>query len=84
MIGDDPTYPEVAGQGFSNLSGRIDQFAWDDVAKRMFVAVGNGGIWMSTPPAGDVTQIGLLHRDLRRTRGAFHFGTRSHAARPVF
>lgn len=58
MIGNDETYPEVAGQGFSNLTGRVDQFAWDAVNKRMFVAVGNGGIWMSTPPNGDVTQIG--------------------------
>lgn len=58
MIGNDPTYPEVAGQGFSNLTGRVDQFAWDAVNERMFAAVGNGGVWMSTPPDGDVRQIG--------------------------
>ena len=58
MIGNDDTYPEVAGQGFSNLTGRVDQFSWDDVNKRLFVAVGNGGIWMNSPPGGDVTQIG--------------------------
>jgi len=58
MIGNDPNYPEVSGQGFGNLAGRVDQLVWDPVNQRMFAAVGNGGIWMSTPPGGDVTQVG--------------------------
>jgi len=58
MIGDGEDFPEVNGQGFSNLSGRADQFAFDALNKRLFVAIGNGGIWMSTAPAGDISQIG--------------------------
>lgn len=58
MIGDGADYPEVNGQGFSNLSGRADQFAYDAANKRLFVAIGNGGIWMTTAPAGDVSQMG--------------------------
>lgn len=58
MIGNGEDFPEVNGQGFSNLSGRADQFAYDAVNKRLFVAIGNGGIWMSTAPAGDVSQMG--------------------------
>lgn len=58
MIGNGADYPEVNGQGFSNLSGRADQFAFDAVNKRLFVAIGNGGLWMSTAPGGDVSQMG--------------------------
>lgn len=58
MIGDGEDFPEVNGQGFSNLAGRADQFAYDAVNKRLFVAIGNGGIWMSTAPEGDVSQMG--------------------------
>ena len=58
MIGNDPAYPEVSGQGFSNLTGRADQFAYDAVNQRLFVAIGNGGIWMSTAPGGDISKIG--------------------------
>ena len=58
MIGDGEDFPEVNGQGFSNLAGRADQFAYDAENQRLFVAIGNGGIWMSTAPNGDVSQIG--------------------------
>ena len=58
LIADDERHGEVNGQGFTNLAGRADQFAWDAAAGRLFVAIGNGGIWMSTAPGGDITQIG--------------------------
>ncbi|MES2885101.1 MAG: hypothetical protein V4709_09870 [Pseudomonadota bacterium] len=58
MIGDGEDFPEVNGQGFSNLAGRADQFAYDAINQRLFVAIGNGGIWMSTAPLGDISQIG--------------------------
>lgn len=58
LIGNGEDFPEVNGQGFSNLAGRADQFAYDAANKRLFVAIGNGGIWMSTAPGGDVSKIG--------------------------
>jgi hypothetical protein len=32
-------------------SGRIDSFAWDPAAGRLFAAVGNGGVWRSDDKA---------------------------------
>jgi hypothetical protein len=39
-------------------AGRVDNFAYDPVARRLFVAVGTGGIWMSEAVGGDVRTIG--------------------------
>ncbi|MBB6628427.1 hypothetical protein H5V45_13955 [Nocardioides sp. KIGAM211] len=47
LVVDDPRYPEVNGLGLSDNSGRIDSYAWDPKAKRLFAAVGNGGIFRS-------------------------------------
>jgi hypothetical protein len=51
LIVNDPRYPEVNGLGLVHNSGRIDSFAWDPVAGRLFAAVGNGGIWRSDDKA---------------------------------
>lgn len=57
QIGNDARFPEVNGQGFTNLSGRVDQFAYDPTHKRLFAAVGNGGVWMSEAVNGDVKTL---------------------------
>lgn len=45
----------IAGNSF--YSARVDNFAYDPGKKRLFAAVGTGGIWMSTAVAGDVTTL---------------------------
>ncbi|MGZ4488116.1 MAG: choice-of-anchor J domain-containing protein [Nocardioides sp.] len=52
LIVDDPAYPEVNGLGLSHDMGRIDSYAFDPHARRLFAAVGNGGIWRSDDMAG--------------------------------
>jgi hypothetical protein len=47
LIVDDPRYPQVNSLGLVHNSGRVDSFAWDPQGKRLFAAVGNGGIWRS-------------------------------------
>lgn len=47
LIVDNPRYPEVNGLGLQDNMGRIDSYAWDPKAERLFAAVGNGGIWRS-------------------------------------
>lgn len=47
-------FPDGARDGIPKVAGRVDDFAYDPVAKRLFAAVGNGGIWMSTATDGDV------------------------------
>lgn len=44
--------------GIYSVNGRVDNFAYDEANKRLFAAVGNGGIWMSTAPGGDLTKLG--------------------------
>ena len=41
----------------SYYSGRVDNFAYDANAKRLFAAVGTGGIWMSEAVNGDVRTL---------------------------
>lgn len=41
-------------------AGRVDDFAYDADNKRLFAAVGTGGIWMSEAVDGDVTTLGDL------------------------
>jgi hypothetical protein len=67
-------------------AGRVDNFAYDPVARRLFVAVGTGGIWMSEAVGGDVRTIGGRqaadpgqrrgHLDRRRRRHADLSGRR--------
>ena len=47
LIVNDARYPQVNGLGLVHNSGRVDSFAWDPAGKRLFTAVGNGGIWRS-------------------------------------
>lgn len=48
LISDDPRFPSVNGLGLADLAGRVDDFAYDPVGRRVFAAVGTGGVWMST------------------------------------
>ena len=52
--------PYAKGQliaGGSRYAARVDNFAYDPEKKRLFAAVGTGGIWMSTAVNGDVTTL---------------------------
>ncbi|MGH8969275.1 MAG: choice-of-anchor J domain-containing protein [Actinomycetes bacterium] len=51
LIVNDPRYPEVNGLGLAHNSGRIDSFAWDPQAERLFAAVASGGVWRSDDKA---------------------------------
>ncbi|MFU8852291.1 hypothetical protein ACNAW0_15085 [Micromonospora sp. SL1-18] len=48
LIVNDPRYPQVNGLGLVHNAGRVDDFAYDPAGKRLFAAVGTGGIWSST------------------------------------
>jgi hypothetical protein len=54
----DPAYPEGANDGIPEVAGRADNFAYDPAAKRLFVAIGTGGIWVSEAIDGDVGTLG--------------------------
>lgn len=56
----DPAFPDGAGDGIPEVAGRADQFAYDPEAQRLFVAIANGGIWMSQATGGDVGTLGDL------------------------
>lgn len=44
--------------GRSIYSARVDNFAYDEDGKRLFAAVGTGGIWMSEATDGDIRTLG--------------------------
>ena len=48
----------VVGGAYDNLGARVDNFDYDPVRKRLFAAIGTGGIWMSEAPGGDITKLG--------------------------
>lgn len=48
---------QISG-GYNNASGRVDNFAYDPVGKRLFAALGSGGVWMSEAVGGDVRTLG--------------------------
>jgi photosystem II stability/assembly factor-like uncharacterized protein len=52
LIGDDPRYAEVNGQGLADQNGRPSDFAFDPQARRLYVAVGEGGVWAADEKAG--------------------------------
>jgi hypothetical protein len=50
----------VPDLNFGSDAGRVDNFAYDPVAKRLFAAVGTGGIWMTEARDNDVRTLGDL------------------------
>ncbi|MDP3857549.1 MAG: hypothetical protein Q8Q73_07295 [Stagnimonas sp.] len=55
----DPAYNSAnAVMGHPAVMGRVDNFAYDPEAKRLFAAVANGGIWVSEAVDGDLATLG--------------------------
>ncbi len=57
LITDDPRFG-LGALGITENSARVDAFDYDPVNKRLFAAIGTGGIWMSTDLADHWTAIG--------------------------
>ncbi|TXH04781.1 MAG: hypothetical protein E6R07_06705 [Nevskiaceae bacterium] len=56
---EDPKYVGAIGDdGIHKVSGRTDSFAYDADHKRLFAAVGNGGIWYTEATGGDLSKLG--------------------------
>lgn len=47
LISNDPDYPNVNGNGFVKLAGRIDSLDYDPASGRLFAVIGTGGVWAS-------------------------------------
>ena len=47
LISNDPRYPNVNGNGFVELAGRVDSLEYDPSSGRLFAVAGTGGLWMS-------------------------------------
>ncbi len=61
----DATYEESSGNdGIYDVMGRVDDFAYDANNRRLFAAVGNGGIWMSEAVGGNVGTFGDLWKPI--------------------
>lgn len=60
VVFDDPEYANTNGlaNGLSRAAGRITDYAYDDASGRLFAAVANGGVWMSTDRGTSWTSIG--------------------------
>jgi hypothetical protein len=58
LISNGPAYNSVNGLGLVNLMGRIDSLTYDQATKRLFVAKGTGGIWMSSDNGDTWRSIG--------------------------
>ena len=52
LIGDDPRYDEVNGQGLADQNGRPSDFAFDPQGRRLYAAVGEGGVWVADETGG--------------------------------
>ncbi|MGB1556320.1 MAG: hypothetical protein ACPHCJ_00915, partial [Oceanococcaceae bacterium] len=50
--------------GIPSVAGRVDDFAYDEANKRLFAAVGTGGIWMTEAVGGDVGTLAESWVDL--------------------
>jgi hypothetical protein len=48
----------VPGSSYDNVGARVDNFAYDAQNKRLFAAIGSGGVWMSQAVDGDVRTLG--------------------------
>ena len=58
LISNGPAYNSVNGLGLVDLMGRIDSMTYDPATKRLFVAKGTGGIWMSSDNGDTWRSIG--------------------------
>ena len=48
----------AGNDGIPTVAGRIDEYVYDEVNKRLFASVGNGGIWLSEAVGGDIATLG--------------------------
>jgi hypothetical protein len=56
---EDPKYVGAIGNdGIPKVSGRTDSFSYDSVNKRLFAAVGNGGIWYTQATGNNLATLG--------------------------
>lgn len=58
LIFNDAKYTTINGLGLGEASGRVDQFAYDAVGKRLFAANGTGGVWMSSNNGDSWVSVG--------------------------
>ena len=52
LISDDERYDEVNQLGLADVNGRISDFAFDPATRRLFAAVGEGGVWVADEADG--------------------------------
>ncbi|MCU1455668.1 MAG: hypothetical protein JWN46_3814, partial [Acidimicrobiales bacterium] len=45
LVGDAPQFSRVATGGHADLGGRVNHFAYDPTARRMYASAGQGGVW---------------------------------------
>lgn len=57
-------YVDGSRDGIPTVAGRVDDFAYDPARKRLFAAVGTGGIWMTEAVDGDVGTLADTWVDL--------------------
>lgn len=48
----------VPGGAYDKVGSRVDNFAYDAEHRRLFAAIGSGGVWMSEAVDGDVRTLG--------------------------
>ena len=61
MDASDPNYDQSQGstsEGFHGVTGRVEDFAYDSAANRLFAAPVNGGVWQSDDRGGSWRSIG--------------------------
>ena len=56
----DEQFPDGSNDGIPVVAGRVDDFAYDADAMRLFASVGTGGVWASDAVDGDVGTLGDL------------------------
>lgn len=54
----DEQFPDGSNDGIPVVAGRVDDFAYDPEAMRLFASVGTGGVWASDAVDGDVGTLG--------------------------
>lgn len=58
LIFNDAKYTTINGLGLGEASGRVDQFSYDAVNKRLFAANGTGGVWMTRDNGDNWVSVG--------------------------